>query len=165
MSVILPGSYDPVTLGHLDIIKRAAERYGEAYAVVFINPEKEYTFSLEDRVAMLMLATEDIDGCMVSYSTGRVVDYMREHGIDRIVKGIRDERDLAYERPQAEYNMAHGGYETEYIKSRPELSEISSTLARERLASGESLDGILPERVIGYIKRLAAEGGSPEENA
>ena len=154
MSVILPGSYDPVTLGHLDIIRRAAEKYGEVYAVVFINPEKQYTFSLEDRVAMLMLATEDIDGCMVSYSTGRVVDYMREHGIDRIVKGYRNDADLAYERPQAEYNKLHGGYETEYMLSRPEYAHLSSTLARERLAARESLEGVLPERVVRYIASI-----------
>ena len=154
MSVILPGSYDPVTVGHLDIIRRAAEKYGEAYAVVFINPDKEYTFPLEDRVAMLMLATEDIEGCMVSYSTGRVVDYMREHGIEKIIKGIRSDADLAYERPQAEYNMLHGGYETEYMESAPEYAHVSSTLARERLTSGESLFGILPERVIEYIEKL-----------
>lgn len=159
MSVILPGSYDPVTLGHLDVIRRAAEKYGEVYAVVFINPEKSYSFSLEDRVAMLMLATEDIEGCMVSYSTGRVVDYMREHGIERIVKGYRSEADLAYERPQAEYNMLHGGYETEYMESRPECAHLSSTLARERLARGESLVGVLPEPVIRYIERLRENKG------
>lgn len=152
MSVILPGSYDPVTLGHADIIRRAAEKHGEVYAVVFVNPEKEYTFSVEDRVAMLMLATEDIEGCLVSYSSGRVVDYMREHGIEKIVKGIRNEADLAYERPQEEYNKLHGGYETEYMTSAPELMEISSTLARARIASGESLEGVLSPRVIEYLR-------------
>ena len=154
MSVILPGSYDPVTVGHVDIIRRAAEKYGEVYAVVFINPDKEYSFSLEDRVAMLMLATEDIEVCLVSYSTGFVVDYMRDHGIEKIVKGYRSETDLAYERPQAEYNMKHGGYETEFMLSAPEHVHVSSTLARERLASGESLEGILCPGVIEYISRL-----------
>ena len=86
MKVILPGSYDPVTLGHLDVIRRASEMYEEVYAVVFINPEKSYTFSLDDRVSMLMLATEGLDNVLVSYSLGRVVDYMREHGLQKIVK-------------------------------------------------------------------------------
>lgn len=153
MSVIVPGSYDPVTEGHLDIIRRAAEKYGEVYAVVFINPEKTYTFSLEDRVAMLMLATEDIEGCMVSYSTGMVVDYMREHGIERIVKGYRNETDLAYERVQAEFNLRHG-YETELLLTDPERAHISSTLARELLSRGEATDGILPPRVREYIDAL-----------
>ena len=153
MSVIVPGSYDPVTLGHLDIIKRAAAEHDEVYAVVFINPEKNYTYSLEDRVAMLMLATEDIDNCLVSYSTGRVVDYMREHEIERIIKGYRNDTDLAYERVQAEYNLREGGYETELMLSDDSLAHVSSTLARERIRAGEDLAGILPEAVISYIKR------------
>jgi pantetheine-phosphate adenylyltransferase len=152
MSVIVPGSYDPVTVGHVDIIRRAKEKYGEVYAVVFINPEKKYTFSLEDRVAMLMLATEDIDGCLVSYSTGMVIDYMRDHEIEKIVKGYRNDTDLAYERVQAEYNLAHGGYETELLLSDPALEDVSSTRARELLAKGESTEGVLPASVAEYIK-------------
>ena len=152
MSVIVPGSYDPVTIGHVDIIRRAKEKYGEVYAVVFINPEKKYTFSLEDRVAMLMLATEDIDGCLVSYSTGMVIDYMRDHEIEKIVKGYRNETDLAYERVQAEYNLAHGGYETELLLSDPALEDVSSTRARDLLAKGESTEGVLPPAVAEYIK-------------
>lgn len=154
MSVIMPGSYDPVTSGHREIIRRVAEREDEVYVVIFTNPEKEYTFSLEDRVAMLMLATEDLDNVMVSYSLGYVVDYMREHGIDRIVKGYRNERDLEWERVQAEYNLAHGGYETELIKADNEYLHVSSTLVRERLKKGEPVDDILPENVIEYIKNI-----------
>ena len=76
MSVILPGSYDPITVGHLEIIKRAAAMYDEVYVVAFINGEKEYTFSLDDRVSMLQIATEELDNVLVSYSLGYVVDYM-----------------------------------------------------------------------------------------
>ena len=72
MRVILPGSYDPVTLGHLEVIKRAAATYDEVYAVVFINPEKKYLFSLEDRVKMLILATDELDNVIVSFSNGLV---------------------------------------------------------------------------------------------
>lgn len=154
MSVILPGSYDPVTLGHTDIIKRVAEKEDEVYAVVFINPEKEYMFSLSDRVAMLMLATEGIENCIVSYSTGRVVDYMREHGIDKIVKGIRNDGDRLYEAPQAEYNKLHGGYDTELLQSRPDLADISSTRVREALLSGEEITTLVGEKVANYIKSL-----------
>ena len=154
MSVILPGSYDPVTLGHVEVIRRAAQQYGEAYAVIFINPDKKYRFSLEDRVRMLLLATEDIPGVTVSYSLGRVVDYMREHGIEKIVKGYRNDADLAYERVQAEYNLKHGGYETELLPASPELCGISSTRAREALDAGLELSELLPSSVIGYINSL-----------
>lgn len=154
MSVILPGSYDPVTVGHLDVIRRAAEKYDEVYVVVFTNPEKTYTFSLSDRVSMLMLATDSIDNVLVSYSDGLVVDYMREHGIEKIVKGYRNERDLEYEMAQAEYNRAHGGYETELMLCQPHLSAVSSTLARELLKSGASTEGVLPPAVREYIAAL-----------
>ncbi len=154
MSVILPGSYDPVTLGHIDIIKRVAQTEDEVYAVVFINPEKEYMFSLSDRVAMLMLALEDIENCIVSYSIGRVVDYMREHGIDKIVKGVRNDEDRLYEAPQAEYNKLHGGYETEILQCHPDFADISSTRVREALLSGEDITSLVGERVANYIKSL-----------
>ena len=152
MSVIMPGSYDPVTVGHREMIRRVAEKEDEVYVVIFNNPNKEYTFSLEDRVAMLMLATEDLDNVIVSYSLGYVVDYMREHGIERIVKGYRNERDLEWERYQAEYNLAHGGYETELIRADEEYLNVSSSLVRERLLKGESISDLVPGNVEEYIK-------------
>ena len=151
MRVILPGSYDPVTSGHLEIIRRAAERYDEVFAVVFINPEKTYAFSLDERVRMLMVATEDLPNVLVSYSTGLVIDYMRDHHIEKIVKGIRNEADLAYERVQEEWNLTHGGYPTEYIRAEEGYEHISSTLVREKIARGESLQGLLPEKVVQLI--------------
>ena len=154
MSVILPGSYDPVTNGHLDIIRQVAAREDEVYVVAFINPDKKYLFSLEDRVAMLMLALDDVDNCMVSYSTGRVVDYMREHGIEKIVKGYRNDTDLEYERVQAEYNMHHGGYPTEFILSSGELRCVSSTAVRAALEKGERIETLVHPRVAEYIENL-----------
>ena len=154
MSVIMPGSYDPVTLGHTEMIRRVAKTEDEVYVVIFVNPNKEYTFSLEDRVAMLMLATEDLDNVIVSYSLGYVVDYMREHDIDRIVKGYRTDADLEWEREQAEYNLKHGGYETELILCDEEYRHISSTLVRKRIKDGESLSDVLPPSVEEYLKNL-----------
>ena len=154
MSVILPGSYDPVTLGHLEIIKKCAEREDEVYAVIFINESKKYTFSLDDRVRMLELACEGLDNVLVSYSLGRVVNYMREHGIDRIVKGYRNDADLEWERYQAEYNMKHGGYETELIRCDEGFEHISSTLVRERLLAGDDVHDLVPRSVEEYIRSL-----------
>ena len=158
MRVILPGSYDPVTVGHLEVIKEAARREDEVYAVIFVNPEKNYRFSLTDRMNMLLLATDGLDNVMVSYSTGLVVDYMREHGISRIIKGYRNERDLEWERVQAEFNLKHGGYETELVRCAPELRHISSTLVRQRLERGEDISDIVPLGVAEYIaETLRAE--------
>ena len=154
MSVIIPGSYDPVTLGHLDVIRRVAAEEDEVYAVVFNNPDKEYMFSPEDRVRMLMIATEGLDNVLVSYSDGLVIDYMRDHGIDTIVKGYRNERDLEWERLQADYNLKMGGYKTRLLPSDPALLGVSSTAVREAISCGADLSELLPPAVWQYIKEL-----------
>lgn len=153
MTVILPGSYDPVTLGHLDIIRRAAEEFDEVYVVIFVNPSKKYKFSLDDRMKMLMLATDELDNVLVSYSNGLVIDYMREHGIEKIIKGYRTDADLPWEREQAAWNLAHGGYETELWKCREGFEKISSTVARGAIENSEPLD-MLPDSVRKYIENL-----------
>lgn len=151
-AVILPGSYDPVTLGHLDMIRRAAAEYREVYAVIFRNPEKQYTFSLADRLAMLMLATEDLPNVLVSESDGLVIDYAHDHGIDLIIKGYRNETDFLYEKKQAQWNSEHGGIETLLWQSAPAFSGISSTEARKKLKNGEDPSDFLPGKVIEFLK-------------
>ena len=151
-SVILPGSYDPVTIGHIAVIREAAKKFDEVYVVAFVNPEKSYTFTAEDRVKMLLLATDEFDNVMVSYSDGLVIDYMREHGIEKIFKGYRNDADLAYERIQAEWNLAHGGYETELWKCPDELEWVSSSVAREVMREGGSPEGLLSPEVFAFIK-------------
>ena len=153
-SVILPGSYDPVTVGHLDIIRRAAEKFDEVYVVAFVNPKKKYRFSVEERVKMLILATDDLDNVIVSYSDGLVIDYMRDHGIEMIVKGYRSDADLPWEREQAEWNLTHGGYETELWKCREGFEEVSSTAVRTALADGEEIAELVPSAVAEYIKSI-----------
>jgi pantetheine-phosphate adenylyltransferase len=153
MSVILPGSYDPITKGHLDVIRRAAEQFDEVYVVAFTNPNKTYTFSVEDRVRMLMIATDDLDNVMVSYSNGLVIDYMTDHEISKIIKGYRNDEDLKWEKEQAEWNYTHGRYETELWKCSDGLEGVSSTVAREAIKNGEALD-MLPDGVAEYIKNL-----------
>ena len=151
MKVILPGSYDPITLGHLDLIRRASELYEEVFVTLFINPDKTYTFSLSDRLEMIRLATEDIENVKVDFSEGYVVDYMKEKGIGKIIKGYRNPTDLEYEKKQAEFNLKRGGYETLLWQSGEGFSAISSTAARESIKNGGNLEEILPEKVISFI--------------
>lgn len=150
-SVLLPGSYDPVTLGHLEIIKKAAKLYDRVYAVIFVNAEKSYTFSLEERRQMLRLATEELSNVVVDSFPGYVVDYMRDNKIDKIIKGYRNSSDLEYEKMQAEYNLLHGGFETELWPAEDKFREVSSTLARQRIKESANLENILPEKVISFI--------------
>jgi pantetheine-phosphate adenylyltransferase len=152
MRVILPGSYDPITLGHLEVIKKASETYGEVFVTVFINPQKKYMYSIADRVKMISLATEDLKNVRVGASDGYVVDYMKEHGIDKIVKGYRNDTDLEYERCQVKYNFEKGGYETELWKCDGSFADISSTRARELIENGGELSEILPKKVIAFIR-------------
>ena len=121
---------------------------------MFINPDKKYTFSVSERMSMLMLATDELENVIVSYSDGYVIDYMREHGIEKIIKGYRNSLDLEYEKKQAEWNLAHGGYETELWLSEEKYSEISSTEARRRIREGSDLSEILPPSVIEYINNI-----------
>ena len=155
MSVILPGSYDPVTLGHLEVIKRASREFDEVYVVIFTNPNKKYRFSLDDRMSMLLLATEGLDNVLVSYSNGLVIDYMRDHGIEKIVKGYRTDADLPWEHEQAEWNLKHGGYETVLWKCESGFESISSTAVREALDSGDSIDALVVREVAEYISRIS----------
>ena len=156
MKVIVPGSYDPITIGHLEVIRRAAKEYGDVYAVMFVNPNKSYTFTVAERLKMIELATEDVGNVHVGFSRGLVVDYMRENGIERIVKGYRTETDLPWEREQAEWNFAHGGYETELWKCDCEFEAVSSTAVREALKRGEDdvARSLLHPKVYEYICSL-----------
>ena len=92
---------------------------------------------------------------LVSYSNGMVVDYMREHDIERIVKGYRNDTDLEYERKQADFNLAYGGYETELVKCRDGMESVSSTEVRRRILAGEDISALVPESVADYIKSHA----------
>lgn len=151
MRVILPGSYDPITLGHLEIIKRASRIYDDVYVVIFVNPCKEYMFTRDERLKMLRLATEGLCNVTVDASDGLVIDYMREHKIDKIVKGYRNNVDLEYEKKQAEYNLKNGGFETELWLAEENFRTVSSTSARECIKKGEATDEFLPKKVISFI--------------
>ena len=151
--VILPGSYDPITLGHLEIIKKAAEEYSEVLAVGFINPKKSYLFDDAERLEMLEIATRGLANVKVDLSRGLVVDYMKTADIQLIIKGYRNEKDYEYELLQAEWNEEHGGFKTRLIKCAAEFEDVSSTAARGAILSGDrqKAEQILPKDVADFI--------------
>ena len=158
--VILPGSYDPITRGHLEIIARAADEYEEVLVVGFINPNKKYLFSEEERLEMLKIATRGMDNVKVDFSEGLVIDYMKKTGAELIVKGYRNGVDYEYELKMADWNEEHGGYKTRIIKCKGSFKDISSTAAREAIERGDraAAERILPKDVADYIfKKLESK--------
>ena len=160
---LLPGSYDPITTGHMDVIRRAAALFDSVVVAVMTNDMrayvadakvKEYMFSMEERTEMARLACREFPNVQVISSTARLIDLVDELGADVIVKGVRDETDYAYEQQHALYNRAHNPKaETLYLPADPAFDHISSTLVRERITAGESTEGILPLDVALYIQK------------
>ena len=140
-TVLLPGSFDPLTRGHYAVIEAAAHAFDEVRVMVFVNPDKTCLFPLSDRVEFLRLATANLPNVTVGSSEGLVADYVRENGISFIVKGVRCERDYLYERAMADWNAAHGA-KTFLFPAPEDVREISSTELRTRLEAGLPIDDL-----------------------
>ena len=148
-----PGSFDPVTLGHVDLAKRIADLFGECRVVVMNNREKQYLFSLEERYALCRAAFAADARITVDRYEGLFYEYVSRVGREAfVVKGMRDEKDFLYERIITEYNYQHGGLETLYLDAREELRNVSSSLVREKIAKKEDLSALLPEEVIKHLQ-------------
>ena len=151
---LVPGRFDPITLGHLDIIRRASEIYEHVIVAVMINPEKRYRFTIEERKEIAVSAVEDLPNVKVISSEGMLWRLAEDLGATAIVKGVRNEIDRAYELAMAEYNNARCEAVTVLWESSPELEEISSTRVRECLERGESFCGYLPTGAIQVIEKI-----------
>lgn len=153
MKAIVTGSFDPFTLGHLEIVKYALTKYDTVYVVALNNEEKSYMFTLEERKRIIELSVSELENVIVDAYSGLTADYMNKNGITHIVRGIRNEQDKEYEIKLAnkmkEFNP---NFETEIIECSEKLKNISSTEAKTRIVNSESLEAILHERVIKAIK-------------
>ena len=156
--VMITGSFDPVTNGHIDIIKRTAAIFENTAVVMFINDAKAYMFTAEQRLEMLRAACRDIDGVRVDYSLGRVVDYALENGIKTVVRGIRNAADLDYEVKMALYNKENGGVETVFLPAKEELLECSSTMVRKAITEGSTPWNLVPYEVGIIIENIMEQG-------
>ena len=151
---LITGSFDPPTLGHLDIIKRAADIFDEVTVCLFKNSEKRYTFSEETRLEMLKAICKDIDGVKVDSSDKPVVIYAKENSIRFIVKGARNSVDFEYEKFLHQVgNDINPDVETVILFSKPEYERVSSSAARELLRYGLDLSKYLSPEVIEIIKK------------
>jgi pantetheine-phosphate adenylyltransferase len=144
MKAIITGSFDPITLGHVEIIKKASAFFDELYVVALLNENKEYVFSLEEKKELMELSLTDFTNVTVDAYSGLTADYMHNHGITKIVRGIRGEADREYEEKLANAMKSYDeSFETIMIESDDEYSHISSTFVRECLKKGKDLDGIV----------------------
>lgn len=141
---ILPGSYDPITRGHVALIARAASLFDRVVVAVMQNSEKHYLFSTDQRVRLAEVSVSEIPNCTVISDNGMLIDLYARLGACCVVKGIRNETDYRYESVQAEWNRAHlAGFETVYLPADDGYTEISSTAVRDRLLAGKAAGDLL----------------------
>lgn len=160
-TAIVPGSFDPVSKGHIDLIKRAAKAFDVVYAACLINENKQHTFTIEQREEMLRASLRDVPNVIVESFKGWMYEYIMLKNADAVVKGIRSEKDFIYEKEHADFNKAHSGVDTLLLISDPELKNVSSTLIREALAKGEDISSLVPEEAEKLIYKYS--GGDNNE--
>ncbi|HWD61192.1 MAG TPA: pantetheine-phosphate adenylyltransferase [Humibacter sp.] len=153
---VVPGSFDPVTLGHLDVIGRAARLFDEIHVLVVHNPDKDAMLPIAQRVALIerSIADERLPSNIVvaAWSVGLLVDYCTDVGAKALVKGIRSQVDVAYETPMAIVNRDLAGVETVFILPNPANAHVSSSLVRQVAALGGDVSPYVPRAVYEYLQ-------------
>ena len=145
--VVCPGSFDPVTNGHLDIISRASRLFDEVVVAVMINKTKTGLFSVDERIAMLEAVTKDYGNVKIDSWHGLLVDFCRQNDVPVIVKGLRAVSDYEYELQMAQMNHRMAGVETMFMSTNPLYSYLSSSLMKEIVKFGGDVSGLIPEIV------------------
>lgn len=142
------GTFDPVTYGHLDIIKRAADMCAVLIVGIFENPDKKPLFPLKKRYEALCAATMEIENAVVITNSGMLYEYAKEAGADVIIKGVRSESDRVYEQKQADFNYQHSGIKTVLLEADPKYKDVSSTLVRKLISEGKSVSRYVPKDAL-----------------
>lgn len=156
---VCPGSYDPVTKGHEDIVRRAATLFGNVCVVVSVNRDKKTLFSKEERLGMCKKAFADDPRITVMAFDGLIVDFCKKAGAAVLVKGVRNSADYEYEENIANINDRLSGYgvETVILAARPEVRHISSSAVRELLSFGADVSDYVSEKIIRDIRKKYCE--------
>ena len=154
---VCPGSFDPVTNGHIDVIERAAQLFDEVSVVVTINKNKSSMFGVDERQEMLRDSTAHLPNVTVDAFQGLLVDYCRDHGARAIVKGLRAVSDFDYELQMAQMNRGLAGVDTLFMPTNPEYSFLASSLVKEIAKWGGDVSSLVPPNVLkGLIERASA---------
>ena len=150
---VVPGSFDPLTLGHRNVIVRCAELFDRVVVGILINPDKKGMFTMEERKAIARLTLADLPNVTVETDSGYLTDFAERMGASIIVKGVRTSVDFEYEQKMAYFNRARNPkIETMYLPADQTMTEISSTAVRDKLFRGEDLTGLLHSNVIAWLK-------------
>lgn len=145
---VCPGSFDPVTNGHLDIIARAARLYDTVYVAVMINQSKKGLFDIDERIALIEEVTADLGNVRVESFHGLLVDFCAQRDIPAIVKGLRAVSDFDYELQMAQMNIGLSGVETLFVPTNPAYSFLSSSLVKEVAQWGGDISHLVPGPVL-----------------
>jgi len=150
---VCPGSFDPITNGHLDVIERASGLFDEVVIAVLVNNSKTGLFTIEERIEMITESVQHLKNVKVDTWSGLLVDYCRAHNIAAIVKGLRAVSDFDYELQMAQMNLQLKGVDTLLMATKPAYSFLSSSLVREIARYGGDVSNLVPSRVLADLSR------------
>ena len=156
--VLVSGTFDPPTLGHLSIIKKCTEIFDTVVVCVFVNPEKKPLFTVEERIEMISAMCKDLPSVTVDYFEGMLADYARQNSIEYVARGIRDGKDAEYELFMAEKNKEYNEkLNTVFFPAEKDLCTVSSTQIRDNIDDLDSVKNMLCESVTEIIERIRKE--------
>ena len=154
---VCPGSFDPVTNGHLDIITRAAQLYDEVVVAVGANLSKSTLFTPTERAELIREATKELENVRVDHFEGLIVDFCRRNEISAIIKGLRAVSDFDYEMQMAQMNYSQAGVETLFMTTNPLYAFLSSSLVKEFCKYGGDVSGLVPANVLHHLSARLAQ--------
>jgi pantetheine-phosphate adenylyltransferase len=157
LAAVCPGSFDPVTYGHLDVIERAAALSDRLVVACLRNAGKQPMFDVDERLDLLRKVTADLHNVEIVAFDGLLVDFCREHGIHLVVKGLRAVSDFEYELQMAQMNRSLGGVETLFLTTSPLYSFLSSSLVKEVARFGGDVAEYVPPLVADLLRQRAAQ--------
>ncbi len=163
-TAVCPGSFDPVTHGHLDIVARASALFDEVTVAVLVNVSKQGLFSVEERMDMLRQVSAHLPNVQVDSFEGLLVDYCTAHDIAAIVKGLRAVSDFDYELQMAQMNGRLTGVDTVFVPTSPEWSYLASSLVKEVAGHGGDVAGLVPDLVLDRLLARLAERRAAASN-
>ena len=157
-TALVPGSFDPVTNGHIDIIERAARHFDTVIVAVIRNPQKTQSlFTLEERQELLSECLGHVPNTRIEFFKGLLVDFAKDHGAEAIVKGLRAVSDFDYELQMAQMNQSLSGIDTFFLSTSPNYSFLSSSLVREVAKYGGDVSTMVPPVVAERLAERYAE--------